>query len=293
MQFDSQPLSPGEPFSPPVNTPASAATQNTPRSSPASAAPNTRRAARSPLPRPPRNGDAAPIVAWSETEICVLIEAKRIERERELHATLKERMKSADRRWEEVAQALSRQGFSRTTAQIKSKWERLIVDFKKKFDYQRNKPSGQPSYFEMDREQHLEFLLPPSFSQEVYNWLECWFPNQRSVNIPRSSLMDSSDDAQEEEGESQGLDSQTYTTEGNETGNDENTPPDVNGASPIYRHGRRKRLKNDHFEESFSSSNKAFVDEMRGESEKRALHDKALLDWEKEKEIVHLQLYKE
>jgi hypothetical protein len=175
--------------------------------------------------------------------MCVLIKAKRLEKEREILASSRERMKIANQRWKEIVGALARHGFTRTIVQVKSKWERLTIDFKKIFDYQRNKSSGQPGYFEMEKEQRLEFHLPTSFSREVYDCLKCWFSNQRAVNPPRSSLMDGSLNA-EEEAESQARESQqTDTTDGNETGNDKNTPPEENGVNDFSRadrHGRRK-----------------------------------------------------
>jgi hypothetical protein len=48
----------------------------------------------------------------------------------------------------------------------------------------------------------------------------------------------------------------------------------------------------DRLEKSFSDSNEAFLEEIRTDSEKRFLQDNALLDWDKQKEQNHMEMYK-
>jgi hypothetical protein len=102
----------------------------------------------------------------------------RVESERRLHTRHLGRMRTGVRRSDDIAQEMKIQNVDMTGEQCKSKWERLVADFKKVYDYQSDKPSGVPSYFDMTLRGRKRHHLPPSFDEEIYDLLECWLPNQ-------------------------------------------------------------------------------------------------------------------
>jgi hypothetical protein len=194
---------------------------------------------------------------WTMTELSLLVGAKRGEAERILLAGPRERMKTAAQQWAVVEEEFSKHGRIRSSDQIRSKWEKLTTECKKVFDYQINKPSGQPGYFEMNSEQRKRFLLPKNYDYEIYNLLDCWFPNQRAVNPDRSNLIDSSTMNAEEE-DSHAEDTQhSEPINASDIGNEENIPPPVNSANVTPdAHGRRKRTRRERLDEHFSSASK-------------------------------------
>jgi hypothetical protein len=261
--FESQSFSPSsEPLSPTTNTSSSSQRQQG---------------------RPP----TTPGTKWVLTEICLLVEAKRLEADRTFHASARERMRTDQQKLDEIVQALARRGFRRTPGQIRSKWDRITAEFKRIFDYHESKPSGEPLYWDMDREQREKFKLPKSYSRDVYDLLMSWFPRQRAVRPQRSNLMDSSS-TWLEENEPDAWDSQQWdsATDGYETGNEENIAPQMNAANisaanvfpRVDVNGRRKKTKRYHFEEQFTKVNREFLEAMEADNEKRAEHDKEILN---------------
>jgi hypothetical protein len=120
----------------------------------------------------------------------------------------------------------------------------------------------------------------------LYNLLDCWLPNQRAVNPDRSNLMDSSSIHLEKKNSGARDSKQFESDDNNDFGNEENIPPAVNGknvAPSSDEHGRRKKTKSDRLDQHFSSANKAMLDAMAIENDMYALHDKAVLEWEKER----------
>jgi hypothetical protein len=170
----------------------------------------------------------------------------------------------------------ARYGKVRTSNQIRHKWEKLTNEFKKTFDYQTNKPSGQPEYFKMNSMQWKRFYLPLDFDHEVYNLLECWYPNQRAMNPDRSNFMDSSSIHLQEENAT------AVNTEPNNsytTGNEENIAPLVNyqNVNP-ESHGRKKRTRKDQLDDHFSSASKDLLGAMVAENEQRLIYDQSMLE---------------
>jgi hypothetical protein len=158
----------------------------------------------------------------------LLIGFKRGESEKQLLGGAREKMKTATQRWAEIKEELAKYGMERTPDQIKSKWEKLTLDFKKVFDYQKAKPSGQPGYFEMDSAQRKQFDLPRNFDQKLYNLLDSWYSNQRAVNPDRANLMESSTIHLQEETPNSGYPQYSEGDDIDVTGNEENVPPVVN-----------------------------------------------------------------
>jgi hypothetical protein len=271
--FDSQASSAStvEPITPLHSGPEDIQLSGTPSQSvPLSSHPPT-----APAPR------AAPGSRWTVTHLSLLIGFKRGENEKQLLGGARERNKTAPQRWAEIRADFAKHGMDRTSEQIRSKWEKLIADFKKVFDYQVDKPSGQPGYFEMDSAQRKQFYLPGNFNEELYNLLDCWLPNQRAVNPDRSNLMDSSTIHLEEENSSAGDSQQFEPDDNNDIGNEENVPPAMNGtnvAPSPDEHGRRKKTKSDRLDQHFSSANKTMLDAMAVENDKHDVHDKAVLE---------------
>jgi hypothetical protein len=243
----------------------------------------------------PKNVNRGPPIArWTITSTSMLIEVRRLEAERMLHAGPLRRMSSASQRWDEISNELKMQGVNQTDDQCKSKWERLVTDFKKVFDYQKDKPSGRPQYFALTCKERKRLNLPPSFDEEIYNLMECWLPNQQAVNPDRRNLMDSSNVEEEGRSDSQ----QSEPGDDFDIGNEENIPPPVNtppaneasASSRPDSYGRRKKTKRDRLDEHFMDSSKALLEAMAAESDKRTVHDQAILEWDKEKANKHLQL---
>lgn len=83
---------------------------------------------------------------WSSVELNVLIGLKRQEYERSLHDHPRERMRTADQKWADIEAGYKRHNFNRKADVLKKKWEKLMTDFKKVYDYQRQIPSGQVGY---------------------------------------------------------------------------------------------------------------------------------------------------
>jgi hypothetical protein len=228
---------------------------------------------------------SSPVTRWGVTEVSMLIGFKRGEKERQLLGGQREKMKTASQRWAQIREDFAKNGVERTSQQVKSKWEKLTTDWKKVYDYQRNKPSGQPGYFEMESDQKKDFNLPAQFDQEIFNLLECWYPEQRAVNPDRANLMDSCTIHQEGIPDVVNI-QHSQSDDVSESGNEENIPPTENNANvppPPDAQGRRKKTRRDRLDEHFSKANNALLSAMSAENEKRALHDQAVLEWEKER----------
>jgi Myb/SANT-like DNA-binding domain len=63
----------------------------------------------------------------------------------------RERMRTTEQRWKEIEDLCKSQNVQRGWKQCKKRWEKLLTDFKKIFDFQAHTPSGGDGYFELER----------------------------------------------------------------------------------------------------------------------------------------------
>lgn len=84
--------------------------------------------------------------------------------------------------------------FNREDARIKKKWEKLVTEFKKVFDYQKNIPLGHAGYYEMGSDARKEFHLTPDLDHEAYNATKLWVLSHCDFNPRAGQIMDSSEE---------------------------------------------------------------------------------------------------
>lgn len=70
---------------------------------------------------------------WTESELCVLLAAKREDMDRYQAGGLKEKSKTQSVRWASVASQVNRQGVARTQRQCQDKWDSVYTVSSKKF----------------------------------------------------------------------------------------------------------------------------------------------------------------
>lgn len=129
---------------------------------------------------------------WKSSDLLVLIAAKKFEFERLSSYKSRDKTKSAGLRWKEVEGFCRLNGLNRKAGQCRKRWEKLMTDFKKVYDYQKKIPEGQPGgYFEMSSEEWKIRKLPLNFLLEWYKAMEAWIPNQRSSHPDPNQIMDS------------------------------------------------------------------------------------------------------
>ncbi|CAM6088621.1 unnamed protein product [Calypogeia fissa] len=128
---------------------------------------------------------------WKSSDLLVLIAAKKFEFERLSSYKSRDKTKSAGLRWKEVEGFCRLNGVNRKAGQCRKRWEKLMTDFKKVYDYQKKIPEGQPGYFEMSSEEWKMRKLPLNFLLEWYRAMEAWIPNQRSSHPDPNQIMDS------------------------------------------------------------------------------------------------------
>ncbi|GAQ82880.1 hypothetical protein KFL_001270220 [Klebsormidium nitens] len=93
---------------------------------------------------------------------------------------------SANEKFEKIQERLSKlqPPVLRTASQIEDKWDRLAGDFRKVFDWDKNTPSGKPSYWDMPPDMKKDNRMPPSFSKPLYLSM-LWLKDRASVQPPR------------------------------------------------------------------------------------------------------------
>jgi hypothetical protein len=114
-----------------------------------------------------------PAKNWSMYEINMLIEEMRFleEKLRFKDTGIKYRTMSADDRGHEIQERLRQLDPSviRTVQQIWSKWEKMVGDFKKVYDYEKNIPIGQDAYWDMLQPMKKERRLPANFAKSLFS----------------------------------------------------------------------------------------------------------------------------
>jgi hypothetical protein len=144
------------------------------------------------LPEIPAGGRRPPHQSrWKSSDLLVLIAAKKAEFDRLSSYKTRDKSKSAGLRWKEVEGFCRRNGVNRKAGQCRKRWEKLMTDFKKVYDYQKKIPEGQAGYFEMTSDEWKMRKLPLNFLQEWYKAMEEWIPSSRSSHPDPNQIMDS------------------------------------------------------------------------------------------------------
>ena len=134
---------------------------------------------------------------WSLSDYLVFIACKQIDffvyTDTNNRRTL---MTTSSERWSKLEENMVTRSVIRSKSQCQEKWKILANDFKKVYDYQKNIPSGQKTYFQMDileRKNHLSVRFPKiPLAIKVYDAIpECYPRCSRAVdpgNLPFNSL---------------------------------------------------------------------------------------------------------
>ena len=141
------------------------------------------------------NGNAAALkdaqqARWKTSDLLVLIAAKRFEAERSSFGKSRDKLRLAEHRWKEVEAFCGREGVHRKAGQCKKRWEKLMTDFKKVYDYQKQISRGQLGYFEQSSDERKKRKLPLSFLHEWYESMVVWVPNHRAINLDPDQAME-------------------------------------------------------------------------------------------------------
>lgn len=129
----------------------------------------------------------------------VLVDSKKDQQHQALLDSSRDRMKTAEQKWSEIAVMCNAANVNRNWNQCKKRWEKLITEFKKIFDFQANTPSGGDGYFQLTRSERKEQGLPTTFQEDIFDAMMVFVPGNRAVNPHPSQYVDSTADAEAEQ----------------------------------------------------------------------------------------------
>ncbi|KAJ7536223.1 hypothetical protein O6H91_12G060400 [Diphasiastrum complanatum] len=104
--------------------------------------------------------------AWSEEESKIFYDAKK--REKEFLSGLNKKSISADEKWKAVGEFCWSHGIQRSKEQCKFKWENSLPEFRRVKAFEKERPPGTKSYFEMDKKEKRAWHLPRNLNRELY-----------------------------------------------------------------------------------------------------------------------------
>jgi hypothetical protein len=107
-------------------------------------------------------------------------------------------------------------------AKYKSKWEKLMTDFKKVYDYDKGLGSGLVSYYELTYTERESKDLPKKISKEFFDLFVSWVCDSFAVDPTEINVMDSGIPPVESENV-EGLESENQTCVIDLTDNEGNT----------------------------------------------------------------------
>ncbi|CAM6088520.1 unnamed protein product [Calypogeia fissa] len=256
---------------------------------------------------------------WKTSDLLVLIAAKRFEAERATFGKLRDKLRLAEHRWKEVEEFCGREGVHRKAGQCKKRWEKLMTDFKKVYDYQKQISSGQLGYFEQNSDERKKRKLPLSFLHEWYEAMVVWVPNHRTTNLDPDHIMDNIGEgnipnlgARQESQLTANLDEEEITrvSDGSPIGGDQAVARADDDGSSHGEQGLRsdpncttvdttpsvserrgwKRGRREKSEDQFTKLTNQFLKAVTAASSRRNAHEEALLALERQRHADQLAL---
>ncbi|KAL3684249.1 hypothetical protein R1sor_002271 [Riccia sorocarpa] len=112
---------------------------------------------------------------WTLQESMVLQAAKLDDAERQA----KDKNRKAADRWQTVEDFCFSHNVRRSGQQCKDRWEKMSVDFKKVYNYQKQVTDEASSYWNLTGEERKSRRLPLTFFQEVFVAMSQWFTKDR------------------------------------------------------------------------------------------------------------------
>ncbi|KAL2636238.1 hypothetical protein R1flu_007717 [Riccia fluitans] len=112
---------------------------------------------------------------WTLPESMVLQAAKQDDMERQA----KDKNRKGADRWQAVEDFCFCQNVHRSGQQCKDRWEKMSVDFKKIYNYQKQVTDEASSYWNLTGEEKKSKRLPLTFFQEVFVSMSKWFTRDR------------------------------------------------------------------------------------------------------------------
>jgi hypothetical protein len=100
------------------------------------------------------------------------------------------RFRIGETRWLDIQDGLRRMGIERDSAKCKSKWEKMMTDFKKVFDYDKDLGSGLLSYNAMTGSERKSRNLPKKIQKDFFDFLVSWVPDSCAVDPSGINVMD-------------------------------------------------------------------------------------------------------
>ena len=96
----------------------------------------------------------------------------------------------ATQKWINLSNRCFELGINRSTNQCNDKWDQTRVDFEKVYNYEKNVPSGKPSFWSYpEGEAKRLFKLKTIMKREVYDHIISWLPGA-SRDVAPKNLMD-------------------------------------------------------------------------------------------------------
>jgi hypothetical protein len=221
---------------------------------------------------------------WTAVEVRELISIKRAEREHTLEATARGRFRSGQTMWQDVEDAMRRLGFSREWKSCKKKWEVIMTDFRKVYDYDKNLGSGIVSYYMLNEQERLTKRLPKCFPKDSFDALVSWVPSIRAVDPTGINIMDSGVPPVESE-----------NVEGLDSGNQANYVDLSEDEDYVHTQSKKKKPRRANLDDEFRQNNENLLSFLEAESSKKTLEASNALafdvnqhQWEKEQAALLL-----
>ena len=129
---------------------------------------------------------------WSNDELLVLCTAnKEWSKISGLNSTNRHFLhQMATQKWINLLDHFFELGINRSANQCNDKWDQTRVDFEKVYDYEKNVPSGNPSFWSYpEGEAKRLFKLKTIMKREVYDHIISWLP-KTSHDVAPENLMD-------------------------------------------------------------------------------------------------------
>ncbi|KAH7287763.1 hypothetical protein KP509_32G073200 [Ceratopteris richardii] len=111
---------------------------------------------------------------WTQDEMIVLFDAKKVQAERAESGPRKLRS-STTGKWEEIAESCKTLGVLKSAPQCREKWEALWPAFRMIFDWESKSSEKKSSYWTMREEERVQGGFPATFDREVYNAMSTRF----------------------------------------------------------------------------------------------------------------------
>ena len=97
---------------------------------------------------------------------------------------------TATEKWISLSDRCFELGINRSANQCNNKWNQTRADFKKVYDYEKEVPSGKPSFWSYPKgEVKRLFKLKTIMKREVYDHINSWLP-KASCDVAPENVMD-------------------------------------------------------------------------------------------------------